>query len=226
MKNYLKYFLTIAMVGMLSVIAKAADDDNLISITLFDQFEDGYVILKSKARVSAKLNFDKIAEKILFLDGETMYELEANTVSIVVIKERFFVPVGDKYYYERIAVGEKEFFIRHRAKVVSKGKPAGYGTYSQSSAITGISSITSSGQLYALGTGEKFEGKDESSILLIKGKKYERIGSLKVLISHFKSHQSALEAYAKENKTNFAKMEDVKAIVEYAFSLFLKKRDF
>jgi hypothetical protein len=219
MKEYLKYFLTLLMAGMISTDLMANDKEPVSSM-LFPQFEDGYVVPKAnRGRVAAKLNYDKVAEKVVYMDNNTLYELDDNTVTVVVIKERVFIPSGKKFYYERVAAGENEYFVRHRTKVVSKGKAAGYGSYSETSAISGIASVSHSSDLYNIGVDEKFDGKDETGVFVINGKKHVRISSLKSLVNLFKKHQAAIETYAKANKTDFAKAEHVIAIVEYAFSL-------
>ena len=219
MRKYLTHLLTISIFGMLSMTSKA-DDKKTASALLFDRFEDGYVVMKSnKARVPAKLNYDKIAESMVFIENNITLELDINTVTIVVINERYFIPSGKNFYYERITAGDNEIFVRHKAKVVSKGKAAGYGSYSETSAISGISSFSSTGAYTNIGVDEKFACEDSSDVFLINGKKYERISSLKSLIKLFKSHQATLETYAKDNKTDFAILENVITIVEYAFSL-------
>ena len=219
MGKFLKYLLTISISGMFSMVAKA-DDNESVNTMLFAQFEEGYAILKSnKAQVYAKFNYDKIAEKVVFMEDGTAFELNANSVTVVVIKERFFFPEGNNFYYERITTGDNEYFVRHKVKLLSKGKSAGYGTYSESSAIMSMSSANIDGQTHKLETNENFERKDDSGVLILNGRKYARIVSLKSLVNLFKSHQPALESYAKEHKTDFAKVENVIAIVEYAFSL-------
>ncbi|MDH6311668.1 hypothetical protein M2137_000427 [Parabacteroides sp. PFB2-10] len=236
MKLNIKYISTISLLWILSMIAKA--DDNSKSAMLFEQFEDGYVITKSSnsaAKVQAKLNYNVFTEKVIFIEDSIAYELDPQTVIAAFINNRMFIPVGNSFYYERVTVGNNEYFIRHKSKIISKGKNAGYGTYSESSAIVSASSLSAldgfvgnsasseqnsfAGQDYTFNTSDHVYRKDETVLYVTSGKKYIPITSLKRLRKVFKSHQSAITSFAENAKTDFSKLEDVRAIVEYAFSL-------
>ncbi|GHT69495.1 hypothetical protein AGMMS50239_36360 [Bacteroidia bacterium] len=220
MKKILIFLFASLILAISSDNAKAAGEDS-IKTFLFPQFEKGYVILKGgNTRLLALLNYDMVDERMLYIEGENvMNELDANAVAAVVIGEHSFLPAGNKAFYERIETVNKEYYIGYKTKVLSKGKAAGYGAYSQTGSIEGLTTTNSSGSLYILGPEEKIEGIDESTVFIKNGKKFEKINSLKSLIKFFKSHQAEIEAYSKENKTNFNKIESVKAIINYSFSL-------
>ncbi|MDR2806310.1 MAG: hypothetical protein LBB85_11880 [Dysgonamonadaceae bacterium] len=214
-------FISTSFLFAISFVGAKADDGDSVKMFLFSQFEKGYVILKEgNARLSAQLNYDLTEERILYIDTEDVVnELDATAVTMVVIGERSFFPVGNHAFYERIETGNKEYYINHKTRVLSKGKASGYGGYSQTASVSGLVVTNNSGNLYLLGPEEKIEGVDESSVFVKNGKKFEKINSLKSLIKLFKSHQAEIEAYSKENKTNFNAIEDVKAIVHYSCSL-------
>jgi hypothetical protein len=146
-----------------------------------------------------------------------------------------FVPVGNTFYYERVDFDDDEYFIRHKSRIVSKGKNAGYGTYSESSAIVSASSLSAldgfagnsrsseqnnfADQDYKLNTSVNLDRRDETILYVTSGKKKVPITSLKRLIRVFKSHQSVITSFAENAKTDFSKLEDVRVIVEYAFLL-------
>jgi DNA gyrase/topoisomerase IV subunit A len=64
------------------------------------------------------------------------------------------------------------------------------------------------------------------AIYIKNEKKFEKINSLKNLLKFFISHQTEIETYSKENKTDFNQLENVKHIVEYAFSLEKSSKSF
>ena len=220
MKKFLIFILTL-LISVISTYHAKANDDETIKALLFPQFEKGYVVLKKGyTKLPAQLNYDLIDERMLYLESDSSVNvLDASAVISVVIGGHSFVPVNDKVFYERIEAGSNELYVCHKTKLLSRGKSAGYGSYSQTAAIGGLAISTTGGSMYLLGPEEKIDGVDESSVYIHSGKKYERINSLKSLLKFFKSHQTEIEAYSKENKTNFSKIENVVSIVKYAFSL-------
>jgi len=216
----MKKFLVL-IVFVSSLMAKAADDDQ-VSAYLFPQFEKGTVVLKgNNARVSALLNYDKVNDRMLFLETDSsLIELDSRTVLAVSIGDHTFIPVLNKGFYEMIVIGEHEYYICHKSKLISQGKAAGYGGYSQTSAIGSMASLPNQGGTLALiGCDEKFEGVDETSVFIKNGNKYLKITSLKSMAKIFKTHEATLESFAKEKNINFNQLDDVISIVEYAFSL-------
>ena len=216
----MKKVITLLVLVMSSFAAKAGGD-GLVNAFLFPEFEKGYVVLKSNgARLQALLNYDMVSERMIYIDSEsTLIELDTKSVVLVTIGERSFVPMPNRSFYEVIKSGNNEYFISHKSKIMSKGKSAGYGSYSQTSAITSMAHVQGPGYLSYIGYDEKFEGVDQSAVLIRNDKKYEKITSLKSLFKSLKQHQTALETFAKDNKVRFGKIEDVISIVEYAFSL-------
>ncbi|MDR0543571.1 MAG: hypothetical protein LBH19_15360 [Dysgonamonadaceae bacterium] len=215
------HFLSLLLIFAASPAMADANDDKPVKTLLFLQFEKGYVVLKEGyVKLSAQLNYDLLEERMLYLEADSLLnELDASAVMLVVINGRSFFPAKNKAFYERIETGASEYYICHKTKMSSQGKSTGYGAYSQTASVGGIAVATAAGNLYLLGPEEKSEGIDDSSIHIKKGKKFEKINSLKNLLKCFKSHQPEIEAYAEENKTDFNRLENVKNIVEYALSL-------
>lgn len=223
MKKIMLTFIFTSLIFAISSGNLKADDRDSVKTFLFPQFEKGYVILKEgNTQLPAQLNYDLIEERMLYIETENiMNELNADAVTVVVIGGRSFLPAGkNQAFYERIEAGNnKEYYVGHKTKAFSKGKASGYGSYSQTASVSGLAVTNNRGNLFLLGPEEKIEGIDESAVFIKNGKKFEKINSLKSLINLFKSYQAEIEAYSKENKTNFNKIESVKAIVNYSFSL-------
>ena len=214
----MKRMLFLLIIVMSPFIAIAQDDE--IRPFLLPEFEKGLVTLKSGlTKLSALLNYDMVEERMIYMLPDSSFnELDARNVSLVNVSGRIFVPIK-KSFYERILVDNEEYYIAHKCKVLSKGRAAGYGTYSQTASIRGMVIPNSSGVSYMLASNELFEGIDETVVLVKNGNKYVKITSLKVLVKQFLPHKAKVEAYAKENKINFKKANQVRAIVEYAYSL-------
>ena len=215
----MKKILTLLILVLSSTVAKA--DDDKVSAYLFPQFEKGYVVLKgsSGARVAALLNYNMIDERMMYLDSDSsLFELDASTVIMVSIGARSFIPARNNAFYEMIKTGNNEYYISYKSVLISQGKASGYGSYSQTSSIGNMASVHNTGTWSFISCDEKYAGVDKSTVVIKTEKKYEKVLSLKSLVKIFKNRQTALETFAKENKTDFNKLEHVISIVEFAFS--------
>jgi len=204
---------------------------------LFPQFENGVVIFKNGTRTAASLNYNMLQQKMLFKDKENNMLEFANIPAIlaVTIGERRFFPItSNGVFYEEIKTGDFSFFVQYKAIMMSQGKEAGYGGYSQTSAITSIGSIQGgsiSSNAGSLGSGrvnleinEKFKLRKERLYYIKSGKNYKRFVSAKTLGKLFKGQASKIEGFAKEQSIDFTKTEDVARIVEYGFSMMNKNQ--
>jgi hypothetical protein len=189
---------------------------------LFPKFESGVVVFKSGIRSSALLNYSMMQEEMLFMNPDSTVMAIANPseVLVVIIGERRFLPVTSSgVCYEEIQAGKGSFFIQRKATNLSEGKAAGYGGYSQTSAIDSYGSWHNNGTSVKLNPDEKFRIKIESTYYLKSGNSYKKFFSAKTLGKMFKGHESEIEKFANEQSINFTKAEDIARIVEYASGL-------
>ena len=220
MKIFRSFFLVYILCCFNSLFAQEEIGNGL----LFPQFEKGEVVFKAGMRNSAMLNYNIVQQEMLFQDNDNtiMALADPAEVLVVIIGERRFFPISSKgIFYEEIQAGEGSFFVQHKATVISEGKGAGYGGYSQTSSITQYGSIfgSSSGNVYYLNPDEKFRLKNDNFYYILSGKNYKRFNSAKALGKLFKGNESKIEAFAKEQSINFSKIEDVSRIIEYGYSL-------
>jgi len=190
---------------------------------LFPQFEKGTVVFKNGARSEASLNYNMIQQEMVFLNADSTIMALANPfeVLVVIIGERRFLPVSSgSVFYEEIEAGKGSFFVQQSAAMVSAGKAAGYGGYSQTSSVTSYESIqTSSGVYQKLNPNEKFKLNIDVNYYLRSGNSYKRFFSAKTLGKLFKGHEAEIEEFAKDQSLDFSKTDDIARIVEYGYSL-------
>jgi hypothetical protein len=191
---------------------------------LFPRFEEGLVIFKNGVRSTASLNYDMMQQQMLFLQADSTVMAIANPLDIIVmiISERRFVPVSSKgVFYEEIKAGEGSFFVERIAKMLSQGKAAAYGGYSQTQSSTSFNSWqdTGTGSYSKLKVDEKFSLNVRTTYYLQSGNSYKRFSSDKTLGKLFKGNESKIETFAKEQSINFSKTDDIARIVEYGYSL-------
>ena len=201
-----------------------AQEEEIGNGLLFPQFEKGVVVFKNGIRSSASFNYNMLQQEMLFQDADSIIMAISNPseILVVIIGERRFFPTSTKcIFYEEIEAGTGSFFIQRKATELSEGKPAGYGGYSQTSAITSYGTLSGSntGQVYKLNTNEKFRIKNEYMFYLRSGNSYKKFNSANTLGKLFKGQESKIKEFAKEHSIDFFDPTDVAQIVEYGFSL-------
>jgi len=191
---------------------------------LFPEFEKGIVSFKNGAQSSALLNYSMFQEEMIFLDKDStvMALAEPANVIAVVIGERRFIPISSKgVFYEEIKAGDSFFYAQQKATLLSEGKAAGYGGYSQTSSVNAYVNLYDnlSGGMYKLNVSEKFRLRIEKFLFLKSGNSYKRFNSAKSLGKLFKGNEKKIEDFSHEQAINFSKIEDIARIVEYCYSL-------
>jgi len=192
---------------------------------LFPEFEKGTVVLKKGSRVPALLNYQMQVQEMLFIDNDNQILTLTNLPDIlfITINERRFVPApSGSIFYEEINTGNGSFFIQHKSNMLSQGKEAAYGGYSQTSATTSVGVYYRGDATGAvqLKTSEKFIQKREYYFYLKSGNSYKRFISVKTFGKLFPKAQAAkIDSFAREHAINFTKTDDVAKIVDFAFSL-------
>ncbi|MDR2145490.1 MAG: hypothetical protein LBE91_03395 [Tannerella sp.] len=193
---------------------------------LLPQFEQGVVFFKNGTRSAAPLNYSLLQQEMLFLQPDSTVLAIANIpeIVVIVIGERRFLPAYSAgIFYEEVPVGgDNSFFIQRKAMMLSEGKSAGYGGYSQTSSTTSYNTLNNAGQLVKLKPDEKFRLKMDNTYYLKSGNSYKKFFSAKTLGKLFKGHAAEIETFAKEQSVNFTKPEDVTRIVEYGYGLMGK----
>ena len=213
------YFCAFAFCCFNSLLAQEEVGSGMI----FPQFEKGTVVFKDGTHSAASLNYNMLQREILFLNADSTILALANPseVLVVIIGERRFLPVSSGgVFYEEIEAGKGSFFVERIANMVSAGKAAGYGGYSQTGSVTSYESIqTSSGAYQKLNPDEKFKLNINVHYYLKSGDSYKKFFSANTLGKLFKGHEAEIEAFAKDQSIDFSKVDDIARIVEYAYSL-------
>jgi len=186
---------------------------------LFPDFTNGFVLNKDGSRINAKLNYYTIEQKMLFKDaeGKIMEFGVPESVEAVNINDRFFVNSGNGPFYEQIAVGDTYYYIQWSAKILSSGKGVGYGGYSNTTAVTNISGIGSSGDFTPLNADEKVMTFTECSYYLKIKNNFKKINSLKILVKLFKKQQVEIEKFVTVEKIDFTKASDIAKIAQFCY---------
>ena len=221
MKN--KYLLLSLFFSLFFVsLELQAQEDN---VYIFDEFKNGKAVYKNGAVVYAKLNYDPLNQRMLFLspsDNALLEIVNPSDISYINIEGRMFEQIKGNLFYERINYNNFIFYIQWRYKAVSEGKPSGYGMTSTTSAITSVSVINKEGRTIPLNVSEKFNYKPDNFYYIKINNTHKRFSSPDSLAKLFKVHKEEIKKYIKENKLDFDNPEDIKSAVEYCSQYTVK----
>jgi len=211
---HLSFLLSIFLLPTI-LFAQEAESNGYI----FPDFTDGIVFNKDGSRISAKLNYYTIEQKMLFKDaeGKIMEFGVPESVEAVNIKDRFFVNSGNGPFYEQIAVGETEYYVQWSAKILSSGKGVGYGGYSNTTAVTNLSGIGNAGDFTPLNADEKVMTLTECNYYLKIKNSFKKINSLKILVKLFKKQQAEIESFVSVQKIDFTKASDIAKVAVFCY---------
>lgn len=218
-----KYLLLSLLFSLFFVsLELQAQEDN---VYIFDEFKDGKAVYKNGAVVYAKLNYDPLNQRMLFLspsDNALQEIANPSDISYINIEGRLFEQIKDNLFYERINFNNLILYIQWRCKAISEGKPSGYGTTSTTSAITSVSVINKEGRTIPLNVSEKFNYKPDNFYYIKINNEQKRFSSPGSLAKLFKAHKEEIKKYIKENKLDFDNLEDIKSAVEYCSQYTVK----
>jgi hypothetical protein len=183
---------------------------------LFDEFTMGKVIMKSGDTKEVMLNYNPYAEKMLFTENNRLWEIsEPELVESVIINERIFVPYK-KVFYEMIPCKKYSLYIKYSINELPEAKQAGYGSTSETTAITSYSNIiSSSGTNYNLNKKEGFKTVMITLFWIKKGNKYYKANNIKQFRKYFPEKADAIEAFVKDKKINFDDPEDMITLIRF-----------
>jgi len=233
MKNYLLLLM------LLPVFVIAQEKENaIVNIGSGDQFSEkvaenvqyvlpefkgGVVYFRNGQRSSSQLNYNVYLGEMHFKDkDEVLAFMDLSDIILVVIDSRRFLPFNDKEFCEEVLANDKaRLCLRRYGNISEYSKMGAYGMTSSTSSIKSYSSMYGSNNNR---TDLKFLGEVKLTVnnmyyfMSDKGK-FTQIRNVKNVTKQFPGNNAKIDAFVKENKTDFKKTEDLKALLEYCFTL-------
>ncbi|HCO67779.1 MAG TPA: hypothetical protein DIT04_08520 [Dysgonomonas sp.] len=208
------------MVTFLALPAK----NNKNFVYLLDKFQPGTATLRTGVKSQGVFNYELISKKMHFLqNNDTLELLYPESIRDITIGDRVFEYVNGKEFYEKVKYDNINLYIRFHASVLSKGKSAGYGSRSQTSAIDNVSIIPSGNTYIQLKDDEIFEVKRDYTFYIPVNGKLKRFTSLSSFSKIFKGYEEKIKNELEGKNLNFDNPEDVKKAVEYCAQYILSK---
>ena len=192
-------------------------------IYYFPQFTKGEVFYKGGRKASGKMNYTRLFDEMLFIDGkgDTLAMAEEETIK--------FIAVGqDTFYYEKgyvrviadndlVKLAEKQLWV-----VVDIRKTGTHNTSTNSTGVTSVNRFRHGDEAMRtpLSLNEDLVLRKETQYFFgDRTNQFVRAGR-KGLLRLFSKKERNIESYLKENKIDFENKEDIEKLYQFISQLY------
>jgi hypothetical protein len=192
----------------------SAQSEDQISQYIFPDFVEGKVKLKARNKYDILINYHTVLEQMIYIENGIKLAIgNPQDVDYILIEGRKFIPVG-KRFYEEVTGGSIPAYVQYSSKLISLGKPAGYGATSETAAISQRSSISISGQYVQLEVPAGYKVSIKEYYWIKQNDKYHRITSINQIVKFFPEKKDKIKTFAKRNEIKLNTVEEFKRILE------------
>ena len=223
MKRILSFFLAVLVGGLTAAYA----GDYVPTSTwpyLYEEFEDGQVLLREGTKKDVKLNLHLFRSSIHYIDDGMIKELSPMFVASARIGDDYFIQAGGSI--KKILTSNENGYVVEGVEIDLARLNETGGAYGSSSttvstsaysSLEGIGGTNSSTNINHM---ELKNNKDKGKILPLVFKKYIVVGgkclyATKKNVSEVVSDKKAFNAYLKENKVKWNDPVSLLQIVNY-----------
>ena len=211
-KFIMRVSLILALFFLFSVVSNAQENqENKVatrSFYLLPDFKEARILFKTGLEKNAVFNYNVVTEEMVYNNQGEFMALEMPGIDTIYLAGKKFIPFG-KIFYEVVSAPPALLFVRHHSKLINRGKPVGYGGYSQTAATTSLTSVTTNGTFYKLEVPAEFDLNDITSILISRGKQFYEINNTRQLLKAYPEKKAVIKDYVKEHKIDYNNPEDV-----------------
>lgn len=208
-----------AMLMLITPVISAQESDmNNLPHFLFPEFRAGVVFMKADQPFSTMLNYNMLEQRMVTeLNGIYRYSKDPAIIDSILIGDRVFIPVEDKFY-ELISPGRFTFLVQHRATVIESGHDVGYGVRSQSTGPTQFRRFDLNrywGDVAYLDLPFDGEVKPAPVFWVRQGTSLEKFSTAKQLMKILPGYKPVIHKYIDQEKVNFKSPEDITRLGNY-----------
>lgn len=188
-------------------------------IYYYPQFTNGKVFLRDGSRATARMNYTRLYDQMLFIDGkgDTLALADEKTIKYIVVnKDTLYFDEGYVRLiadYGAVKLAEKQLWV-----VADVRKIGTHDTPKNTVAITSLSNLYDPG-----GRAKSYDFLINEDIIIRKetqyyvGDKYNHFvrTSKKKLLLLFPKEQLSIENYLKENKVDFDNKHDLEKLAKF-----------
>jgi len=181
---------------------------------LFPDFAEGSVLQKSGTVTKTILNYNTLTQEMIFKQADQLLALDKlYEIDTVFLSNKKFIPAGEVFYEVGTSTAVA-LFIQHASDIIPPGGETGYGK-SQTTAITSVTDLKSSGRAYALSLPDEYVFKNKTTYLLRKDGNFITVKNIKDVKKVFPGKENLVDDFVKTNKISFKDDADVIKLIEF-----------
>ena len=213
----MKHVYCILISSLICISAYAQPEYNEMIQFLFPEFRQGVILMKSGIRNDAILNYNSLAEQMIFDKKGKKLAMTSNEIGLVdtvFIKDRKFIAL-DGVFVELLTHRNWDLFVEHKCELEEPGQPSGYGGTSKTSAIRSYSSIDAEGRRFQLKVPEGSTLNPYTYYWLKKNGNLDRFTNMSELKKLYKDKKDLIKAYLKKYRIKYEDQEGIIQLIEY-----------
>jgi hypothetical protein len=189
----------------------------------YPQFTKGVVFFKGGTKATAKLNYSRLFDQMLFIDvkGDTLAMANETTIKFIAVDQ-------DTFYYDEgyvriiadehtVKLAEKQTWV-----VADIRKPGPHNTSTSTIGVTSVKTFRQGNDAVRnpLAIDENIVLRKETHYYF--GDEYNHFARAgkKGLFELFNKKQRSIENYLKENKVDFDKKDDIEKLFQFVSKLY------
>ena len=184
-------------------------------------FQSGLVIFKDGTSSEQNLNYHFNSNRICYINesGDPFVLVDLSTVKEVAYGNRTFVPTVKSDIAEVLKTysdGSKLLLQREARLATSDDNRGPYGGSTITASVTRLSTMPEWGVFEPLAMDNIFKPDVKERFVLMKDGKRHKITRVKSLKKIYRSNWKEIEAYAKENNSDFKNHQDMIDLFDFA----------
>jgi hypothetical protein len=185
---------------------------------LYPDFARGVVKLKSGPNRAAMMNYNTVTGKMIFYqDGQLLDLNKPETVDTIFLQTAKFVFIENEFY-ELLVNAPVTLFIHHGSNITSSGKPAAYGTPSETASSTSISKIYDD-KTYNFKLPENFKVTPSPVYWVRMNNVMYKFASERQFLKIFPTKVAEIKNFINQSNINVKKQDDLIKLVTYCNTL-------
>lgn len=184
---------------------------------LFPEFNEGVILFKKGNKDAKMLNYNALAEELVFDNQGRILAVpkeQLERIDTVFIKERRFVILDDKFV-ELLNNSVWDLYVQYKCNLVEKGKDAGFGGTSETSAVNTPGGLRLGGFIYNMQLPDGFETKRYSVYWLNKNGDLRQFVNMRQLKKLYKGDNDRFNDYLKSHDVKYENQETITQLIEH-----------
>lgn len=184
---------------------------------IFPEFTTGTVFQKNGATVEAVLDYNTVTQEMMFdQNGSKLILDDVSNIDSIGIQGVVFVP-ANKVFYEKLTKTPVALYAQYKGKSVkASGDAVGAASGALGGTIGVVRKDSEKAGNYVMQLPKGYQMLTQIAYWLKKDKDYTQVANLKAFSKQFPGKETQIDAFIKENKIDFGKIQDMIKLTEFS----------